>query len=83
MVYSSELGGFQQWFDCFRILFDVDSVPLMEEFENLIAMINIEIGEIEEFFMADQTYKTNRWINALHSKNNRKLSHNVPVYNIT
>ena len=77
MVYSSELGGFQQWFDCFRILFETESVLLMEEYESLRAMVNIDKGERSAFLMYDLTTKTQHWINALHSKNDRTLSNMV------
>ena len=52
----------------------------MEEYESLRAMVNIEKGERREFYMGYEKYKTQHWINAVHSKNKRKLSNIVCVY---
>ena len=71
LLYSSKLGGFRQWFDCFTILFDVSSVSLMEEYENLEAMVDIEQGDEIKFNMSDGSQMNLTWINALKSKNSR------------
>ena len=55
LVYSSKLGGLQQWFNCFEILFDVSSVSLMQEYWNLEAMIDIKEGEEKDFWMMHES----------------------------
>ena len=76
MLYSSELGRFEQWFDCFTILFGVSSTDLMEEYENLKEMVRIETEE-KEFEIVDWTIRGAReaknwtWVKELHSSNRR------------
>ena len=75
MLYSSELGRFEQWFDCFTILFGVSPTVLMEEYENLKEMVRIEI-EMDEFDMNDGDIngikKKYTWIKEHNSSNSRK-----------
>ena len=73
MLYSSKLGRFDQWFDCFTILFGVSSSDLMEEYENLKQMVRIEIGEAEEFEMWGGSFLKNyTWVEELISHTSRK-----------
>ena len=60
---------FAQWFDCFTILFDVSSVDLMEEFENLNAMVEPEMGTVDLYHI----YGINQvhWVNRLLLRNDR------------
>ena len=69
------MGGFDGWFECFRILFDVSSVSLMEEFQNLKALIVIEVGETDTFTMKDESLKTVTWINGVFPNELRKRKH--------
>ena len=71
MLYSSKLGRFEQWFDCFTILFGVSVSVLMEEYENLKAMVEIETEE-DVFRMQDNSLSKFTWIKKLTSKNSRK-----------
>ena len=45
LVYSSKLGRFDQWFDCFTIIFGISPTILSEEYNNLREMVQIEIEE--------------------------------------
>ena len=79
LVYSSKLGRFDQWFDCFTMLFGVSPSILKEEYDNLNAMVQIEIEEDE--FLMDSTYHNSlvsvfpanyTWVKELIATNSRK-----------
>ena len=72
LLYSSELGRFEQWFDCFSILFGVSPTTLIEEYENLKQMVQMKIEEQNEYLMKTNQYKTFVWIEEIYSNNSRK-----------
>ena len=45
LVYSEKLGRFEQWFDCFTILFGISASIWIEEYGNLKEMVQVEIEE--------------------------------------
>ena len=74
LIYSSKLGRFEQWFDCFTILFGVSPSILNEEYESLKEMVHMEIEE-NLFMMYDYSFSNFTWINELISTNSWKGNH--------
>ena len=71
LLYSSKLGRFEQWFDCFSILFGVSPSTLKDEYENLKEMVQIKIEE-KNYETLGEAHGSFVWIEEINSKTSRK-----------
>ena len=71
LLHATLLGRFDQWFDCFTILFGVSSSILIEEYKNLEKMVQLDIEE-RTIILMDSSEANVYWIKELVPTTSRK-----------